>query len=716
MASPDSAELLAAILGAAQVCAVAPRDGAAPPGKLRRVPEGVAVVLETSGTTGSSKLVPLTHANLHAAADSVRRAFDLRAADRLLSLLPFTHMLGLACALAQLLAGGSVVCVDGFRADQFGEWLRAFRPTWFAAGPAVHRAVLKLAEESDPPLDTSSLRFVRSGTARLEPRLWRELERALGVPVINGYGLSEVGQVTMSRLSAGKPDSVGSSIGPDVGIMDDAGNLLPAGCEGEVVLRGEAVIAGYLDDPEGSAFHNGWFRTGDLGRQDGDGDLFLTGRRKEMINRGGETIAPLEIDAALAEHPAVSAAAAFAIPHATLGEDVAAAVVLRPGARSSESDLRQFLAARLARSKVPSRIVWVDQVPAGANGKPRRAALAQQFAAYQPAPAPAAPGELEQRIAEIWMRILGIGQPGSSDSFFALGGDSLSAAVMMTAVHRELRVDRRLLERADFFESPTVAALARMVEECGGAGSAATSADTPEIVLQARGAGTPFFCFPGESQDVYYLRHLARRMGEERPFVVLRHAGDGAGGLPALTALAERFVNHVRRLRPLGPYLLGGHCYGGVLAFECAQRLIALGEPVPLLALFDTPTPGYPKPMRHWKGYIKQAPRLFAALAKPAIRKEVAEHVHFLSERAASETIFQSYVARPFTGRIVHFLAGDAAVSSRVLEDARLGWRDFARGGCDVHRLGGRHDSMFEEQHAGELAGRLQAAIRSYLP
>jgi len=755
-------------------------DAGAPPRTIRRLSEGVVLVLQTSATTGCPKLVPLTSGNLCAIAGTMQRVLQLNRQDRFLSILPFTHLLGLACALAQLQAGGSVICVDGFRTDAFGWWLDEFRPTWYSASPTMHRAILSLMEARGPARETCSLRFVRSGSASLDASLADALERALHVPVIDGYGLSEAGQVTSNRPWARKPGSVGSSAGPMIRIVDEGGNVLPAGSEGEVVLRGPAIMSGYLDDPEDNAstFRDGWFRTGDLGRLDDDGYLFLTGRLKETINRGGETIGPWEIDAALAAHPAVARAVAFGIPHPTLGEDVAAAVVLNAGASASEFELRQFVAARLARFKVPSRIVLLERIPEGRSGKPSRSRLAEQFGelaagcakppggAGEARPAgsgrlevrhasaartasfaeagPALPSQMEQHIAKIWMRILGTAQPGPSDDFFALGGDSLSAARMLQAVREELQVDKRLLERVDFFESPTVAQLAEIVADCGGAGSAGTAIDTSasssgedlEVVLRAGGARAPFFCFPGASQDVYYLRHLAKFLGDERSFIVLRHAVEETGSWPMLDDLAGRFVARIRKLKPAGPLVLGGHCYGGILAYESALRLIALGESVPLLVLFDTPTPGYPKPSRHWKRYIQQLRR-----GEVSVRQAV-EHYRFVTRRMGwkarngrvragaaagtdgnggaadprAATIVHGYVPRPFPGKIVHFIAGEAQVSSRVLEDARLGWRDFARGGFEVQHVGGLHDSMFVEAHARDLAARLQAVFRCSLP
>jgi oxalate---CoA ligase len=708
----------------------------------RQLPQGVVLVLETSATTGVPKLVPLTSGNLMAIAACMQRALDLNARDRFLAIMPLTHLLGLACPLAQLLRGGSVICAGGFSPDRFAASLREFRPTWYSASPTLHRAILDLARRLPPVLNTASLRFIRSGSAALDPGLRESLEQVLRVPVMDGYGLTEAGQVTSNPPARRKPGSVGGPLGTSVGIMDDTGNLLPAGSAGEIVLRGPAVFHGYLDDAEANhaAFRSGWFRTGDLGRVDGDGDLFIAGRIKEAINRGGETIAPREIDDALAGHPAVAEAVAFAVRHPTLGEDVAAAVVLRAGANASEPELRRFLAGRLSFSRLPNRIVFLDHIPTGRNGKPRRGVLSEQFRELPVVPDDSLPDPTEQRIAYIWMRVLGIAQPGPSDNFFALGGDSLSAAVMLNAVRTELCAAEPQLEMADFFESPTVERLASIVG-LRGVGRPAPSGDNARLVWQSRAQGVPFFCLPGASQDGCYLRHVAQLVRAERSFIVLTHPIVDGRPWPSVDDLATRFLAQIRATRPAGPYMLGGHCYGGILAFECALRLVALGESVPLLVLFDTPTPGYPKPARHWKQYARHAVRLISGAERgnPYRATEIAAHIRFVVRNfrpnsaghvphqpvaagpqappqphhpSGAAAIVHGYRPKPFAGKIVHFIAEGAPVSSRILEDSRLGWRDFALGGFEVQSVSGLHDSMFIGEHAPDLATRLLSVFR----
>jgi oxalate---CoA ligase len=245
----------------------------------------------------------------------------------------------------------------------------------------LNRAILALARRHPEVFRRASLRFIRTTGATPQPEVLTSLEESVGVPVLSGYGLTEAGGVTRDTANARKPGSVGRSSGLEVAIMDSFGNLIEDGREGEIVVRGASVTSGYVDDPEAnqSAFRDGWFRTGDVGSLDSEKFLFITGRLKEAIDRGGEKIIPQGVEDVLAAHPAVAEAAVFAVAHPTLGEDLAAAVVLRDGAAATALELRRFAATRLAPFKVPRRIEFLDRIPRTSTGKPRRSLLAEQF-------------------------------------------------------------------------------------------------------------------------------------------------------------------------------------------------------------------------------------------------------------------------------------------------------------------------------------------------
>jgi acyl-CoA synthetase (AMP-forming)/AMP-acid ligase II len=345
----------------------------------------VALVLHTSGTTARPKIVPLTQRNLTTSAANIKAALALTPEDRCLNVMPLFHIHGLLGALLSSMAtGASVVCSPGFDAFKFFGWLDETRPTWYTAVPTMHQLVLTRAARQKESVQRSRLRFIRSSSAALPPTVMAELEETFGAPVIEAYGMTEAShQMATNPLppAGRKPGSVGLGAGVQVSIMDDDGNLLPSPRIGEVVIKGGNVTAGYENNPTANAtsFTSGWFRTGDQGYQDEDGYLFLTGRIKEIINRGGEKVSPREIDEVLLQHPAVAQAVAFGMPHDRLGEEVAAAVVLAEGASAEERELREFCAKQLADFKLPKTIVILTDIPKGATGKVQRIGLAEKL-------------------------------------------------------------------------------------------------------------------------------------------------------------------------------------------------------------------------------------------------------------------------------------------------------------------------------------------------
>ncbi|MDP9138782.1 MAG: acyl--CoA ligase [Pseudomonadota bacterium] len=347
--------------------------------------DDIALLLHTSGTTARPKLVPLSHANLLASAANIAGTLRLESEDRCLNIMPLFHIHGLAAAvLASLSAGASVHCTPGFNALRFFAWLADVRPTWYTAVPTMHQAILSRAAPNRAAITANPLKFIRSSSASLPAAVLAELEGTFGCPVIEAYSMTEAAhQMTSNQLPPGKrkAGSVGIGAGPQVAVMSGDGRILSGGEIGEVVVRGANVTRGYLGNAAANdtAFAHGWFHTGDQGVFDGDGFLRITGRLKEIINRGGEKVAPVEIDDALLGHAAVHQAVAFAMPHAKLGEEVAAAVVLREGAEASEQELRDYLLRKLAPFKVPRRIVIVDDIPKSATGKLQRQGLAQKL-------------------------------------------------------------------------------------------------------------------------------------------------------------------------------------------------------------------------------------------------------------------------------------------------------------------------------------------------
>lgn len=431
-------------------------------------PSDLALVLHTSGTTSRPKMVALSGANLCASAEHIRQTLALTGTDRCLNVMPLFHIHGLmACLLASLAAGASVCCTPGFEAARFFAWLEEARPTWYSAVPTMHQSVLGQAESHAASLQAARLRFVRSSSASLPPQVMAALEAAFQAPVIEAYGMTEAAhQMASNPLPPGqrKPGSVGLPAGPQIAILDPGGAALPAGQVGEIAIRGPNVTPGYLNNPAANqgAFPNGWFRTGDQGYFDPDGYLFITGRLKEMINRGGEKVTPREVDEALMDHPAVAQAVTFAVRHPTLGEDVAAAVTLKPGAVATPRAIRQFALERLAAHKAPSQVIILDQIPKGPTGKLQRIGLGDKLADRLRPEFSAPRGQIETLLAGLWQSLLPDGGPFSADdNFFLCGGDSLLALALLARIRDVFEID---LPVGSIFQDPTIREQAARIE------------------------------------------------------------------------------------------------------------------------------------------------------------------------------------------------------------------------------------------------------------
>ncbi len=345
----------------------------------------VAMVLHTSGTTSRPKRVPLTAANLFASASNIAATLRFTPADRGLNIMPLFHIHGLiAGVLAPLSAGSQIFCTPGFNALRFFKWMDAAKPTWYTAVPTMHLSIASRGTHNAEVLARHSLRFLRSSSSAMPPQLIEQLESMFKAPLIESYGMTEAThQMASNPLppQQRKPGTVGRAAGPEIAIRAEDGTLLPPGEIGEIVIRGASVTAGYENNPKANeeAFVDGWFRSGDQGMLDADGFLSVTGRLKEIINRGGEKVSPREIDEILLDHVSVAQVIVFGAPHKRLGEEVAAMVVLHEGHECGERELQQFVAKRVAGYKVPKKILFVDELPKGATGKLQRIGLAQRI-------------------------------------------------------------------------------------------------------------------------------------------------------------------------------------------------------------------------------------------------------------------------------------------------------------------------------------------------
>lgn len=348
-------------------------------------PDDEGLVLHTSGTTSRPKVVPLLNSNLAVSAQNIARTLNLTSDDVGLNIMPLFHIHGLiASMLSSVSSGAQVVCSPGFNALKIFQWFKDVDPTWYTAVPTMHQAIMARASRNVEVVEGMRLRFARSSSSSLPPPVMAEVEKTFNCPVIEAYGMTEAAhQMASNPLPPAdrRPGSVGQAAGPEVSIMDFDGNPVAQGGEGEICIRGGNVFSGYENNPEANAeaFHGDWFRTGDQGFLDTEGYLTISGRLKEIINRGGEKIAPREVDDVLQAHDAVAQVVTFAMPHDKLGEDVAAIVVLAEGQEATERELKDYAAEKLADFKVPRTILFKDEIPKGATGKLQRIGLAEKL-------------------------------------------------------------------------------------------------------------------------------------------------------------------------------------------------------------------------------------------------------------------------------------------------------------------------------------------------
>lgn len=704
------------------------------PGRLPR-PDDIAVILMTSGTTSQPKAVPLRQDDTCAQACRWGAAYQLGPGDRCLSTSPYYHLAGLVAGLLAVLAtGGSILCTTGFVAGEYFRWMDAYRPTWCTALPALHQALWAGAAEHREVVARCPLRFLRTGSAPTPPEVQARLEQAFGVPVVGNYAMTEVSPITVCPLEPGRnrPGSAGLPFGTEIRIADETGGPVAPGAPGEILVRGGNLMRGYDNDPEADrhAFRGDWFGTGDLGYVDADGYLFVTGRLKEIINRGGQKVVPLEVDQTLERHPAVARAVAFAVPDPRLGEDVVAAVVLRPGQAVTAQELRAFAARTLAPFKVPRRVVLVSEIPRTALGKVRRSELAAQLGltgSTRSVPggerfcSPRTP--TERVLTEIWAEVLGLERVGVRDDFLELGGDSLMAVTVFAAI--EARLGRRL-SLAALLQHGTIEELAAHLDR------APRQPGRTLVHLAGTGPLPALFCVHPLGGDVLCYQRLARLIQPDQPVYGLRARGlDGREGpLHRIEEMAALYVEELRACQPAGPYFMAGHSMGGLIAYEMARLLHGGGERVALLALFDTGRPArrpsgvWPRARRlghrlvekvrfhrHRLGGLPLTARLAYAwdnLSERWRRARLPEPVRRVT--AANYRAAANYVPRPYSGAVTLFRAANPMLVHRTA-DPMLGWGELVTGGLEVHEVPGTHAELLRPPEVDTLVARLRECL-----
>ncbi len=711
-------------------------------------PDDIIAVLATSGTTSHSKIVPIRHRQLTVRNEIASADLGLVPDDRALNMLRLYHSGGIGQGISTpLIAGSSVAVLTDFSVEGIFETLDKEEVTWCAASYAVYHAIHPHLEAYRPTIEriASRMRFMRSGTGPLNAEIAEKVEAAFGIPIVVTYGSSEAGSSATDSVDRPRPDpnSVGKPAHAGVAIIDETGTPMPQGSTGEIAVRGPTVFDGYENDDAANriAFVGEWFRTGDLGYFDNDDYLFVTGRLKEMINRGGQNITPIEIDDALLAHPDIVAASAFPIPHPTLGEDVAAAVVTRDGAGVDQSALIRFLRDRLADYKVPRRLFFATEIPKGPTGKVQRHKLAEVFAsspnrrAGSAATSDRRASELESQLQSLWAAALGGRHVGLDDDFFQLGGDSLQAVELF------LRIEEALghpLPRSVLFEAGTVAAMAKLIES-----SASTGCVVP---IQPDGQRPPLFCVHDISGEILNFRGLAGYLHRDQPVYGVQSVGLDKSEPPLVRIedMATRYITEMRQIQPTGPYYIGGYSMGGWIAYEIARQLNEMGQSVALLALFDTnPRQGQSRAtLYQWLGHhrnhlanlktadmapylaqrfsnmgtvvaAKARGQIFSAAWQTAANrgKPIPELLYRPAE--ANLMAARAYRPRPYHGDAVLF---KAAPYAWMPKDAHEGWRTLIEGNLEVRSVPGDHDTLLEEPYVKGVADALSDCLDARQP
>jgi acyl-CoA synthetase (AMP-forming)/AMP-acid ligase II len=419
--------------------------------------DDIALLLQTSGTTSKPKHVALTHSNVLAAAKAIGSNYLIGPSDLCINPMPHHHVHGLISAgISSLLAGASQFCAPSFAPASFDKALEKLSPTWFTGSPAFHLGLLDFYKANGRAPRCRSLRFIRSSSAPFPASAIAPYESLFGVPLLENYGMTETASTVCSNLLPPRPrkqGSVGCPIGAEIRIVDAVRRKVEAGTEGEVLLRGPSVITTYASGESGpDHFADGWLRTGDVGRLDEDGCLFILGRTKELIKRGGHSVYPLEVDSAIQSHLEVAEAISFSLEHPTLGEELVAAFVPRADSLIDGDDVRRFLEGKLSTYKIPIAILRVAEIPKNATGKTARrsmrAAFAEKFA-IQGAPAAS---ELENELLKSWRVVISKSELGVTDNVFVHGADPIRAQ----RICDEMRSVARPLMLKDIIRNPTV--------------------------------------------------------------------------------------------------------------------------------------------------------------------------------------------------------------------------------------------------------------------
>lgn len=709
-------------------------------------PENTAYAAFTSGSTGRPKGAVITHRSLANHTLAVARAYGVSCADRRLQFGAFGSDMFVSEIFTYLGNGASLVfCLDpaGNSITEFLRLIEAHRITitglpaswWSEWVDAISGGGLAM-----PP----SLRAVIVAMERMNPAALIAWRRATGdrIRLFNAYGPTETGPV-VTVYEAGTSRWEGASMAPigkpianiRVYVLDDHRNPVPLGIPGELYIGGAGVGRGYLNAPELTAARfvpdtygadpgKRLFRTGDVVFSLPDGNLVFVGRVDRQVKIRGFRIEPEEIEAVLAQYPGVRQCAVI-VQDEGGRQRLAAYLTAWKSPAPAPEELRLHLLRRLPDYMLPAAFTTLAEMPMTASGKIDRRRLPQhapQTAQPEHSDAPAT--ATEKRLAGLFQEVLGLARVSATANFFEAGGDSLRATHLVVRIQEEFGKE---FPFALFLRAPTIAQVALALD--GDASGA------PGMLSYGRlGSRVPLFCITSRPDDLYVFRHLTKHLDSAQPVFILNVPVREGEAFERVEQLAVRVCESVRSVRTQGPYILGGYCFGGILAYEAAQQLISGGAEVRLVALFDTPTPGYPRILRSRRRYwdavrgngagvrevvahVKTVGRLVgrkswaraqSSLASAGIAPAAAPATNGAS---LIEIAARMYTPKPIDADIVQLIAQDQPVSSRVLEDPRLGWGDLCRGRFQVYKAPGDHVTWLQEPHAQTTAALLSEAL-----
>jgi amino acid adenylation domain-containing protein len=714
-----------------------------------------AYVIYTSGSTGTPKGVVMPHRALANHTFAAPAAYEISDTDRRLQFASVAADMFIAEIFNFLSRGATLVF--GLQAKnssirEFLDFVEERRLTVAGMPAAWWREWV--ATLHDVP---GCLRAVIVGMERMDPAdltRWRE-RVGVRVRLFNAYGPTEAGPTSTiyeagtSEWESGSYVPIGRPIANTrVYVLDGDRHPVPVGVAGELYIGGEGLARGYLNAPQltterfvADPFSSAdlLYRTGDIGFYSPDGNLAFVGRKDRQVKIRGFRVELDEIEAVLGRHSSVRRCSV--VPGEDAGSAELTAYVEPQRAVPSAADLHHHLARHLPAQMIPNGFVIVDALPLTSTGKIDREQLLGRAhnGVRQAGNSGACWTGLEKRLAALWREVLGVSNVGLSDNFFEAGGESLRATRLIARIAEEFKTDVPL---AAFLRSPTVAQLASQLEHGSFMDDSTPELGEQVIPLRRGGSRTPLFCISSTVDDAYCYRHVVKYMSVDRPVFVVRNQMRDGEKLPSIEELADRVCDAVSSTTVDVPCILAGYCFGGILAFEAGRLLRSRGQDVRRVVLFDTPAPGYPRLLRSYRRYWRQMREIARAGNGQGLEpRDIKTHMGWMSRRlgrkaqaqvkqmlpraglnsfaapaadlaARNELCVRMFKAKPAAVPVVQFLARDEKVSARILEDARLSWRDLCGGDFEVHTVEGDHETLFLEPYAKGLAAALDRVLQ----